>query len=150
MSTKPETVTDSVEMIEELSQELIRQLDLLSGSNTQENLSYGQYKIISAVNGHSPISMGELGRLIGAPQSTVSEMITRLNRAGLVAKVRGLSDGRMVMVELTEPGRQLLRRRRRRVREAYRKLFDKLGNHERGEFITAMRTLNNIFSSVSE
>ena len=150
MGTRLGTVVGSVEMIEELSQELIRQLDLLSGSKVQESLSYGQYKIISAINSHGPISMGELGRLMGAPQSTVSEMLTRLNRAGLVAKVRGPSDGRLVLVELSEPGRQLLRRRRRRVKEAYRKLFDKLSNNERRKFITAMRTLNSILSSVSE
>jgi DNA-binding MarR family transcriptional regulator len=137
-------------MIEELAQELIRQLDLLSGNKIEEHISYGQFKIMSVVNNHSPISIGELGRLLGAAQSTTSEMIARLTRAGIVAKVRGPSDGRVVMVKLTEPGRQLLRRRRLHVRAAYNKLFERLDNGDRRKFVSAVRTLNDILARVTE
>lgn len=149
MNAELDTAVSPVEVIEELAQELVRQLDLLSGSKIQEEISYGQYKIISVIHHHSPISVGDLGRLVGSAQSTTSEMIARLTKASLVAKVRGPSDGRVVMVELTEAGRQLLRRRRKRVRDTYKKLFDRLSDHEQGDFVSAVRTLNDILSKVS-
>ena len=144
-----ETTSDPIEMVEELAQELMRQLDLLSGSKVQEDISYGQYKVISVIHNHAPISVGNLGRLVGSAQSTTSEMVARLTKAGLVTKVRGPYDGRVVMVELTDQGRQLMRRRRKRVREAYSALFAKLPNLEQGTFVDSLRKLNDILTKAA-
>jgi DNA-binding MarR family transcriptional regulator len=54
------------------------------------------------------------------------------------------------MVELTEQGRQLMRRRRKRVREAYQHLFTKLGKPEQEKFINALRTLDELLSQATE
>jgi DNA-binding MarR family transcriptional regulator len=150
MIAKVETGINSVELVEELTQGLIRQLDLLSGSKIHKDIFFGQYKVISVISNHSPVSVGNLGRLVGSAQSTISEMIARLTRAGLVSKVRGPFDGRMVMLELTEPGRQLLRQRRKRIRDAYNRLIEKLDDGDQGEFISAARTLNDILARVSD
>lgn len=144
MNTGTEMTNDPIETVEELAQELMRQLDLLSGSKVQEDISYGQYKVISVIHNHGPISVGNLGRLVGSAQSTTSEMVARLTKAGLVTKVRGPYDGRVVMVELTEQGRQLMRRRRKRVREGYQSLFARLNGDEQGSFVGALRDLNNL------
>ena len=150
MKTATELTVDSIEVVEELALELMRQLDLLSGSKVQEDISYGQYKAISVIHNHGPISVGNLGRLVWSAQSTTSEMVTRLTKANLVAKVRGPYDGRVVMVDLTDQGRQLMRRRRKRVREAYQGLFTKLGPAEQDSFVTALRSLNDILRKASE
>jgi DNA-binding MarR family transcriptional regulator len=150
MNDIAEVIPDSVEAVEELAQELMRQLDLLSGSKVHEDISYGQYKVISIINGHGPISVGNLGRLVGSAQSTTSEMVARLTKSGLVTKVRGPYDGRVVMVELTDQGRQLMRRRRRRVREAYQGLFTKLPTTEKSRFVEALQNLNDILTNVEE
>ncbi len=150
MNTETEATLDSIETVEELAQELMRQLDLLSGSKVQEDISYGQYKVISVIHNHGPISVGNLGRLVGSAQSTTSEMVARLTKAGLVTKVRGPYDGRVVMVELTDQGRQLMRRRRKRVREAYQTLFAKLSTVEQDVFVDSLRKLNEILSKTTE
>jgi DNA-binding MarR family transcriptional regulator len=144
MSTETDVASNSIEAVEESAQELMRQLDLLSGSKVQEDISYGQYKVISVIHSHGPISVGNLGRLVGSAQSTTSEMVARLTKAGLVTKVRGPYDGRVVMIELTEQGRQLMLRRRKRVREAYNALFSKLSNSEQETFIESIRKLSEI------
>jgi DNA-binding MarR family transcriptional regulator len=150
MTTETNTASDPIEQVEELAQELMRQLDLLSGSKVQEDISYGQYKVISVINNHGPISVGNLGRLVGSAQSTTSEMVARLTKAGLVTKVRGPYDGRVVMVELTDQGRQLMRRRRKRVREAYQALFAKLTSGDQQSFIGSLRSLNDILAKAGE
>ena len=149
MITELEKDEDSIEVVEELAQELMRRFDLLSGSKNQEDISYGQYKVMSVIHNHSPISVGNLGRLVGSAQSTTSEMVARLTRTGLVTKVRGPYDGRVVMVELTDQGRQLMRRRRKRVREAYKNLFKKLSNDDRSTFISSIRVLNDVLGIVT-
>ena len=146
MNMDTDITPDPIETVEELAQELMRQLDLLSGSKVQEDISYGQYKVISVIHNQGPISVGNLGRFTGTAQSTTSEMVARLTKAGLVTKVRGPYDGRVVMVELTEQGRQLMKRRRKRVREAYQSLFSKLASDEQNGMVSALRTLNGILS----
>ena len=143
-------IIDSVEMVEEQAQELMRHLDLLIGSKVQDDLSYGQYKVMALIHSHGSISIGNLGRLVGSAQSTTSEMVARLTKAGLVTKVRGPFDGRVVMVELTDQGRQLMRRRRKIVRDAYQGLFDKLVPDERSRFMDAIRVINGILSKAEE
>ena len=150
MNAAAETSTDTIGQVEELAQELMRQLDLLSGSKVQEDISYGQYKVISVINNHGPISVGNLGRLVGSAQSTTSEMVARLTKAGLVNKVRGPYDGRVVMVELTEQGRQLMRRRRKRVREGYQALFEQLNQTERDSFIGSLRNLDELLGKAAD
>jgi DNA-binding MarR family transcriptional regulator len=150
MDQTNETTIDPIEKVEEMAQELMRRLDLLSGSKVQEDISYGQYKVISVINNHGPISVGNLGRLVGSAQSTTSEMVARLTKADLVTKVRGPYDGRVVMVELTEQGRQLMRRRQKRVREGYQILFNRLNPPERDNFITALKNLDELLSKITE
>ncbi len=147
MNTSAEVTADPIEMVEEQAQELMRQLDLLSGSKVQEDISYGQYKVLSVIHNQGPISVGNLGRLVGSAQSTTSEMVARLTKAGLVTKVRGPYDGRVVMVELTESGRQLMRRRRKRVREGYQSLFEQMPDPQREQFVESLRSLNDLLHS---
>lgn len=141
MQASTDNVMDMVDQVEEIAQDLMRRLDLLSGSKVQEDISYGQYKVLSVIHNHGPISVGNLGRQVGSAQSTTSEMVARLTKSGLVNKVRGPYDGRVVMVELTDQGRQLMRRRRKRVRESYQTLFDKLSPSEKQGFIDSIKTL---------
>ncbi|MFO8072020.1 MAG: MarR family transcriptional regulator [Polyangia bacterium] len=144
MQASTDNVMDMVDQVEEIAQDLMRRLDLLSGSKVQEDISYGQYKVLSVIHNHGPISVGNLGRQVGSAQSTTSEMVARLTKSGLVNKVRGPYDGRVVMVELTDQGRQLMRRRRKRVRESYQSLFDKLSVSEKQGFIDSIKTLSEL------
>lgn len=139
---------ESVELVEEQAQELMRHLDLLVGNKVQDDLSYGQYKVMALIHSHGSISVGNLGRLVGSAQSTTSEMVARLTKSNLVAKVKGPYDGRIVMVELTDQGRALMRRRRKIVRDAYQNLFDKLTVDDRRRFVDAIRVVNGILSAV--
>jgi len=150
MNPATDTTADPIEEIEELSQELMRRLDLLGGSKVQEDISYGQYKVISVIHNQGPISVGNLGRLVGSAQSTTSEMVARLTKSGLVSKVRGPYDGRVVMVELTDQGRQLMRRRRKRVRDGYQTLFSKLSAAERDSFVDSLRTIEGLLARAED
>ncbi len=150
MSADNDIMLDPVEATEDLAQELMRQLDLLNGNKVQEDISYGQYRIISVVHTRGPISIGKLGSYVGLAQSTTSEMVARLKKTGLVTKVKGPYDGRVVMVELTEQGRDLMQRRKQRVRRAYRKLFTKLDEQDQRTFTDCLRRLSDILDRTME
>ncbi len=59
---------------------------------------------------HGSASLGDLAERARTQPSTVSIVIGRLQRAGLVTRVRAADDRRRVVISLTPDGRRLLRR----------------------------------------
>jgi DNA-binding MarR family transcriptional regulator len=57
-----------------------------------------------------PSTLGALAERVGTQPSTVSLVIGRLQRAGLVTRVRAVEDRRQVVITLTAAGQRLLRR----------------------------------------
>jgi DNA-binding MarR family transcriptional regulator len=74
-------------------------------------------------------------------------MVARLTKIGLVTKARGALDGRVVKVELTDKGHELLLKKRQSVRKSYRALFDKLTSAQQERFIESIRYLNGFLNS---
>jgi excisionase family DNA binding protein len=129
-----------------LTQELLRRLELLAGADVHEDVSYTKYKTLSVIlrNGH--VTVGSLGRAISSAQSTTSEMVARLEKARLITRTRCPRDGRSVLVELSDRGRQLAERYRRRIHEGYRTLVDKMSPAERDAFVGALKQLEDLLS----
>lgn len=144
MTTPNNPNPESIDQAEGLAHELLRRLDLLSGSGIHEDLSYSRYKLLSVIQNSGPVSIGYLSTAIGSAQSTTSEAVARLEALGLVAKSGNVYDGRVVKADLTDPGRTLLRRRRKRVREGYQLLVDRMSPAERDTFMGALRQINEL------
>jgi DNA-binding MarR family transcriptional regulator len=141
MNTTEKQTLDLVDNVEELTQDLLRRFDLLSGSSAPGDITNSQYRMLSAVHKHSPRTMGNLSKLVGAAQSTTSETMTRLMKSGLITKVRGPLDGRVVMVKLTIEGEQLLQRHRKSACDGYQKLISRMSPGEDDLFLSAMKQL---------
>ena len=132
---------------EGLAHDLLRRLDLLAGASIHGDTSYSQYKVLSVIHNHGPITVGNLGKVIGSAQSTTSEMVARLSKSGLVQKLRGspggnVTDGRVVTVEITDLGRQLVKRRRKHIHEGYLSLFNGMSPVERDTFLGALQQID--------
>jgi DNA-binding MarR family transcriptional regulator len=137
----------TVEAVEEQAEELVRRLDLLSGNRGAENISLGQYRVMAVIHAHGTISVGMLGKLVGSAQSTTSEMVARMTKTGLVSKVRGPDDGRVVLVELTEQGRELMVHRKKGMQDAYGKLLTALEPDDKRKFVDSLWTINDILAA---
>jgi DNA-binding MarR family transcriptional regulator len=145
-----ETPSDATDQIEVIAQEMLQRLELLSLGDTRGEISLPQYRMLTALFKFGPLSIGRVAQIIGSAQSTTSEMVARLMRSGLVTKVRGPYDGRVVMVELTDNGRQLLKRSRQRIRKAYEGLYDRLTPVEREGLVYALKQLDGLLRKGTE
>lgn len=92
-------------------------------------LSPQQHQALLAIRGFpkgEPVTVGALAeRLCSKPQST-SELVSRLQRQGLVARDSSESDGRQVFVRLTQAGEELLSRLSSAHRQELRRLGPEL------------------------
>jgi DNA-binding MarR family transcriptional regulator len=74
-------------------------------------------------------------------QPSMTSLVTQLERLGLAERRRDRVDARVVLVEITRAGRQLLRKRRRAGAEALTELIDKLDEQDAAELHAALPAL---------
>jgi DNA-binding MarR family transcriptional regulator len=70
-------------------------------------LTADQFVILTALAEADAVTQKELARRTASDANTMSEMLGRLERRGLVARKRDASDGRARRVSLTASGREL-------------------------------------------
>jgi MarR family transcriptional regulator, organic hydroperoxide resistance regulator len=78
------------------------------GLLAEHGLSYPQYIALMTIGEHGPLTVGALGERMRLDSGTLSPLLKRLERAGLVDRKRDPDDERRVRVALTETGRQRL------------------------------------------
>jgi DNA-binding MarR family transcriptional regulator len=96
------------------SLDLVRTLvDRLSSSaravERRTGVTNAQLFLLQQVAADSALSVNDLAARARTQQSTVSTVVSRLERAGLVAKARAAGDARRAVITVTAAGRRLLR-----------------------------------------
>jgi DNA-binding MarR family transcriptional regulator len=83
-----------------------------SSRKTERSIGLGaaQLFVLQRLAGAPPLSINELADRTLTHQSSVSVVVSRLVRAGLVARTRAAADGRRVEITLTPAGRARLER----------------------------------------
>jgi DNA-binding MarR family transcriptional regulator len=83
-----------------------------SSRKTERSVGLGaaQLFVLQRLAGAPPLSINELAERTLTHQSSVSVVVSRLVRGGLVARTRAAADGRRVEITLTAAGRAALER----------------------------------------
>jgi len=81
-------------------------LGALERRAAQHDVSIVQTRLLGVLRDRRP-TMQELAKLLGLDKSSVSGLVDRAERRGLVARIPSAADRRSVLVGLTDQGRQL-------------------------------------------
>jgi len=78
---------------------------------TTAELTLNQYNVLRILRGSDPARLpcGDIAERMVARDPDVTRLVDRLSRRGLVNRVRGRRDRRVVEVGITEKGREILR-----------------------------------------
>ena len=71
------------------------------------NLTYTQYLVMMVLWEDDSQTVGEIGHRLMLDTNTLTPMLQRMEREGLVTRTRGTSDGRQTLVSLTPQGKRL-------------------------------------------
>jgi len=82
---------------------------ILERRAADHDLSTTQARLLGVLRDRTP-TMNELGKLLGLDKSSVSGLVDRAERRGLVTRVPSTEDRRAVLVSLTDHGRSLMSR----------------------------------------
>ncbi|HSP33090.1 MAG TPA: MarR family winged helix-turn-helix transcriptional regulator [Thermoanaerobaculia bacterium] len=97
-------------------------------------LGSGQIFVLHELSRQSPLSVNDLAELTATDQSTVSVVVAKLVRKGLVASTRSGDDARRAELALTQKGRQITRKLPPPVQHLLMSGVRKLSAARAGEF----------------
>ncbi|MEU1306912.1 MarR family winged helix-turn-helix transcriptional regulator [Streptomyces shenzhenensis] len=110
-------------------------------SATAGGLSTAASSVLARLGREGPQRLTELARAEGVSQPNMTQLITRLERAGLVRRTADHSDGRGVLVAATPTGLDVFRQRRAERAEALKDLVAHLTEAEQDAVTIALPAL---------
>lgn len=96
-----------------------------------------------------PKTISELRASSCSAQSTTSEMVARLARAGLVQKKTSREDSRVVQVAVSSRGRAVLEEKRRAMRAHHRVVLERLSDDNQLRLIEAIETIESLLGEAA-
>ncbi len=112
-------------------------------------LSAAASSALARLSREGPRRLTELARAEGVSQPGMTQLVTRLERAGLVRRTTAADDGRGVLVEPTGTGLEVLESRRAERARALRHLVAELTEPERRAVETALLALARVIENGS-
>jgi DNA-binding MarR family transcriptional regulator len=110
-----------------------KQLVQLSGITTPQLL------VMRAINRNGPISIGVLSKEVSLSQATVTAIIDRLEKKGLVKRERSKKDKRRVNVEMTPQGLSTLETAPSPIQESFSQSFSRLEEWEQKLILSTLQ-----------
>ena len=103
---------------------------MLERRAAEYDLSIVQTRLLGVLRDRKP-TMHELARFLGLDKSSVTGLVDRAERRGLVARVPSTTDRRAVLVSLTDDGRSLVSQAAARFEADVSTLLSRLPQRER-------------------
>ncbi|MEV6315695.1 MarR family transcriptional regulator [Streptomyces sp. NPDC051776] len=140
METRRNTEGDPVAA--ETAAVLERLLRLFRRLGAPVGLSLTAVSTLSALERTGPGRLTALAVREGVTQPAMTQLISRLQGAGLVTRASDPEDGRVVRVHITDAGREALARRRAARAERLGELLDRLCPDDRAALLAALPAID--------
>ena len=98
-------------------------------------------RTLAVVRKHGPVSMHQLGNLVGMPKGSFTQVIDKLVRRGLARRSKDAEDRRVVMVSITEKGLQIVQKFDDHFRKHLSEALAVLQDDEIKAVVNALRTI---------
>ncbi|GAA1037021.1 MarR family transcriptional regulator [Virgisporangium ochraceum] len=130
----------------ELVDVLEQALRLLRRLSTAGDLSFTASSTLGRLVREGPMRLTELANAEAASQPGMTQLVTRMEREGLVRREASRDDRRGVVVTVTDAGVDLMNRRRAERTDALRRMFDGLAPADRAAIEAALPALTRLVS----
>lgn len=108
----------------------------------ETGLYAGQETIIALLAEHETLTPSQIAKFIGVRPPTITKSIGRLIEQGFVTKSTGHTDGRQVKIELTDAGREILKKVRKAAKKAEKQALKGFSTAQLKQLETALNQLS--------
>jgi DNA-binding MarR family transcriptional regulator len=110
-------------------------------------VSERELALLRALAKEGPMITRALGGRFGVPVSTMTGLVDRMEKKGLVRRVRGRHDRRAIELEATPAGALALREHARGMEAIARGMLETLGDRDQQALIVVLRRVREGFAS---
>jgi DNA-binding MarR family transcriptional regulator len=120
------------------------------------HLSYGQGQsltsstVLALLDDEGPVRISALAAANGVSQPSMTELIGRLEREGLVTRYSDLEDGRATLVDITASGRARRAHMRRDISDRVIELLEMLPAEDQATLSLAMRVASPLINQLTQ
>lgn len=127
---------------------IIRAVDLQSRQLVRSHgLTGPQALLLKEVILAGELTVGQLADRVSLSQATVTDILLRLERRGLVARQRSSEDKRRVLVHITAAGRQLMKNSLPLLQEAFLDKLNLLQEWEQTQLLASLQRLADMMNA---
>jgi DNA-binding MarR family transcriptional regulator len=128
--------------------QIIRAIDLHSKRLERDfGLTGPQLLVLQQLSGHEKLTAGVIAREISLSQPTVTSILDRLERKGLLRRERSQDDKRKVMLIMTSSGRHVLKRAPALMQESFIKAFNELEDWEQTLILSSLQRISGMMNA---
>ncbi len=128
--------------------QIIRAIDLHSKKLERESgLTGPQLLIMQLIGTQGEVTSGVIAREVSLSQATVTSILDRLEKKGLLTRVRSTHDKRKVMVSLTEQGGKALESAPTLMQESFIRSFNQLEDWEQSLILSSLQRVSDMMSA---
>ncbi len=98
-----------------------------------------QLRLMQLIAKQAQTTISELSKQMSLSQATVTTIMDRLEKRGLVARIRSLQDKRKVHPQLTDQGRELLTKSPTALQDSFVRRFNELKDWEQAMLIASIQ-----------
>ncbi|MFF0375692.1 MarR family winged helix-turn-helix transcriptional regulator [Actinoplanes missouriensis] len=126
---------------------LVRFLRQIEGAEYPSSVASA---VLRQLTDHGPGRITDLARMTRASQPGMTQLVGRMEKSGLVRRVADPNDGRSVLVEVTQEGRDLLVRTYAHYAATIDELFDRLSPEDTDAIVRALPALNRLAEAAED
>ena len=128
--------------------QIIRAIDLHSKKLERESgLTGPQLLVMQLIGTHGEITSGVIAREVSLSQATVTSILDRLERKGLLKRERCTYDKRKVMVSLTDEGGKALESAPTLMQESFIRAFSQLEDWEQSLILSSLQRVSDMMNA---
>ncbi|MHB2147578.1 MarR family winged helix-turn-helix transcriptional regulator [Calditrichota bacterium LG25] len=105
------------------------------------DLSLAQYRVLMLLYHYQPMTVGQLKQKLGNAQSSVSEMLLRMEEQGLVIRDSNPKDRRQTLLRLSRKAKEMIKTRKEKMGDVYQKIIEGKSEEEIEELLTLLTRL---------
>lgn len=122
--------------------QIVRAIDLHSKKLVQQHGVTGpQMVVLRKLTEAAPLAVGELARQSNLSQATVTDILARLERRGLVSRMRSDTDKRRVLVTITPEGTEVLQSAPPLLQDSFVTSFKRLPSWEQTAMVATIQRM---------
>jgi DNA-binding MarR family transcriptional regulator len=126
---------------------IIQAIDLHSRQLArQHGITTPQLIILKQLQGQGAMTVSEVARQVSLKQATVTDILNRLERNGLVLREKDTNDRRQVIVKATDVGKKLLETAPSPLQETFLEKFEDLENWKQNMILASLQLVGTMMA----